>query len=111
MKLRGVTTGLSFVGTYTVASDGRGTLLFNDGPTPTTLDFVLVNGTQLQIIGSASTGTASGTSEYAGRNRVHCVRIFPKRMYSIFAGVRGSNGLSQIGEFKSDGAGKHYQRP
>jgi len=100
----GVTTGLSFVGTYTVASDGRGTLLFNDGPTPTTLDFVLVNGTQLQIIGSASTGTASGQANMRDAT-AFTASAFSQTYVFDFAGVRGSNGLSQIGEFKSDGAG------
>jgi hypothetical protein len=94
-------------GTYMVATDGRGTLLFNDGLTPASFDFVLVNGTQLQIIGFESTGTATGqanaqdTTTFTGTplSAMNGTYVFD------FSGVDGANGLSQIGVFAADGAG------
>jgi hypothetical protein len=90
-----------------VATDGRGTLLFNDGLTPASFDFVLVNGTQLQIIGFESTGTATGqanaqdTTTFTGTplSAMNGTYVFD------FSGVDGANGLSQIGVFAADGAG------
>lgn len=101
------TTPISTTGTYTVSADGRGTLQFNDGLTPASFDFVLVNGAQLQIIGFDSTGTAMGqanaqdASAFAGSplSALSGTYVFD------FAGVHGSNGLSQIGELSADGAG------
>ncbi len=100
-------TPIFTTGAYTVGPDGRGTLSFNDGLTPTTFDFVLANGTQLQIIGFDATGTASGqanaqdTSTFANSplSALSGTYVFD------FAGVDGSNGISQIGEFNADGAG------
>ena len=101
------TTPISTTGTYTVSADGRGTLQFNDGLTPASFDFVLVNGTQLQIIGFDATGTATGQaiaqvpSTFAGTPLAAL-----NGTYAFdFAGVDGSKGLSQIGEFSADGAG------
>ncbi len=101
------TSPISTTGTYTVGVDGRGTLQFNDGLNPTSFDFVLVNGTQLQIIGFDATGTATGqanaqnVSTFAGTplSALNGTYVFD------FAGVHGTNGLSQIGEFAADGAG------
>lgn len=101
------TTPISTTGIYTVGMDGRGTLQFNDGLTPASFDFVLVNGTQLQIIGFDASGTATGqanaqdTSTFTGAplGALSGTYVFD------FSGVDGSNGLSQIGEFKADGAG------
>lgn len=101
------TTPISTTGTYTVSADGRGTLQFNDTLTPASFDFVLVNGAQLQIIGFDATGTAAGqanaqdASTFAGTplSALNGTYVFD------FAGVHGSNGLSQIGEFNADGAG------
>jgi hypothetical protein len=100
----GVTSNVSFIGAYTVATDGRGTLTFNDSHTPGTYNFVLVNGTRLQIFGFDASGTASGEAELCNpatfkNSALHGIYIFD------FAGVAGSSGLSQIGEFKADGAG------
>jgi hypothetical protein len=100
-------TPISATGTYTVTTDGRGTLQFNDGLTPASFNFVLVNGTQLQIIGFDATGTAAGqaiaqapstfaTTPLAALNGIYAFD---------FAGVDGSKGLSQIGEFGADGMG------
>jgi len=101
------TSPISTTGTYTVGADGRGTLQLNDGLTPTSFDFVLVNGTQLQIIGFDATGTATGQANaqdaaaFAGTplSALNGIYVFD------FAGVHGSNVLSQIGEFDADGAG------
>jgi hypothetical protein len=98
---------ISTTGTYTVATDGRGTLQFNDGLTPAMFAFVLVNGTQMQMNGFDSTGTASGqanaqdASTFAGTplSALNGTYVFD------FSGVQGSNALSQIGEFTADGAG------
>jgi hypothetical protein len=98
---------ISTTGTYTVGTDGRGTLQFNDGLTPASFDFVLVNGTQLQIIGFDATGTATGQAN------AQDVSTFANTPFSAlngtyvfdFSGVHGLNRLSQIGEFKADGAG------
>lgn len=107
----GVATLPSFVGTYTVSSDGRGTLSFNDSHAPANLssnfDFVLVNGGEIQITGfDASTypGTATGQanaqikSSFSGDplSALSGTYVFD------FTGVLGSNALSQIGEFTAD---------
>ena len=101
------TLPISTTGTYTVGVDGRGTLQFNDGLTPASFDFVQVNGAQLQIIGFDATGTATGqanaqdASVFTG---APLSALFGAYVFD-FAGVDGSNGLSQIGEFTADGAG------
>ena len=105
------TTPISTTGSYTVGADGRGTLKFNDGLTPASFDFVLVNGAQLQIIGFDASGTATGqanaqdasTFQGAPLSALNGTYVFD------FAGVHGSNGLSQIGEFTADGAGNITQ--
>lgn len=94
-------------GAYTVGSDGRGQLSFNDGLTPAKFDFVLVNSGQLQIIGFDSSGTASGqanaqdafTFSGAPLSALNGIYVFD------FSGVHGANALSQIGEFSADGMG------
>lgn len=104
----GVTaTPISATGSYTMGADGRGTLQFNDGLTPATFNFVLVNGSQLQIIGFDSSGTASGQAN------TQTAAVFSGAPLSAlsgtyvfdFAGAHGANRLSQIGEFSADGAG------
>ena len=104
-------TPISTTGTYTVSADGRGSLKFNDGLTPPNFDFVLVNGSQLQIIGFDASGTAAGqanaqdASTFTGAplSALNGAYVFD------FAGVHGSNGLSQVGEFSADGAGNITQ--
>jgi len=95
---------ISFVGTYTVTADGRGTLQFNDGRTPAIFNFVLVNVSQLQIIGFDSTGTASGQ---ANAQLASTFNTSPLRGTYVFDfnGTHNSNGISEIGEFAADGAG------
>lgn len=98
---------ISTTGTYTVGADGRGTLQLSDGLSPANFDFVLVNGSQIQIIGFDGSGTASGqanaqnASAFSGmpNSALNGTYVFD------FAGVDGLNGLSQIGEFNADGAG------
>jgi hypothetical protein len=101
------TSPISTTGSYTVGADGRGTFQFNDGLTPASFDFVLVNGSQLLIIGFDATGTASGQAN------AQVTSIFASTPLSAlngtyafgFSGVDGLKGLSQIGEFAADGAG------
>jgi hypothetical protein len=101
------TSPTSTTGSYTMGVDGRGTFQFNDGLTPASFNFVLVNGTQMQINGFDATGTAAGqanaqvVSTFAGSptSALAGTYVFD------FSGVDGSNGLSQIGEFSADGAG------
>lgn len=101
------TTPTSTTGSYTVAADGRGTLQFNDGLSPATFNFVLVNNGQLQIIGFDATGTAAGQantqvpSTFSGLplSALNGTYVFD------FAGAHGAGALSQIGEFTADGAG------
>jgi hypothetical protein len=104
----GATTApISTTGTYTVGTDGRGTLQFNDGLMPATFNFVLVNGSQLQIIGFDASGTATGQ---ANAQNVSAFSGIPNSALNgtyvfDFSGVDGSSGLSQIGEFGADGVG------
>lgn len=100
----GVTPGLSFIGSYTITSDGRGALQFADGHTPSTFNFVLVNGNQLQITGFDSTGTASGKASARDVTAFGSTALTGTYVFD-FSGVQGSGGLSQIGEFTADGAG------
>jgi hypothetical protein len=110
----GVTSAYSFVGTYTVSADGRGVLKFADARAPTNLpanfDFVLVNGTQLQITGfdasgsATYTGTASGQANLQDNTTFSNNGLFGTYVFD-FAGVHGANALSLIGEFTTDGAG------
>jgi len=105
------TTPISTTGAYTVSADGRGTLSFNDGLTPASFDFVIVNGGQLQFIGFDATGTATGqanaqdASTFTGTPLSALVGTYA----FDFTGVHGSNGLSQIGEFSADGLGNVTQ--
>lgn len=104
-------TPISTTGSYTVGADGRGTLRFNDGLTPATFNFVLVNGAQLQIIGFDSSGTASGQASAQSAATFSGAPLTALRGTYVFdfAGVHGANRLSQIGEFSADGAGNVTQ--
>jgi hypothetical protein len=116
----GVTKGFSFIGTYTVLADGRGTLKFSDAGhssanLPAIFDFVLVNGTQLQITGfDASAGAgATYSGAAAGQGNAQDLSSFATNSNSAligtyvfdFSGTHGANALSQIGELTADGAG------
>jgi hypothetical protein len=97
-------------GAYTVGSDGRGQLSFNDGLTPAKFDFVLVNSGQLQIIGFDSSGTASGQANAQDASTFSAPLSALNGIYVFdFSGVHGANALSQIGEFAADGAGNITQ--
>jgi len=97
-------------GAYTVGSDGRGQLSFNDGLTPAKFDFVLVNSGQLQIIGFDSSGTASGQANAQDASTFSAPLSALNGIYVFdFAGVHGASALSQIGEFAADGAGNITQ--
>jgi hypothetical protein len=102
----GVTTfPISFVGTYTLGADGRGTLTFSDNraTTPAQFDFVLVNGGQLQVIGFDGSGTSTGQANQQDSSKFNSglsgTYVFD------FKGVQGASTVSQIGEFTVDGSG------
>jgi hypothetical protein len=99
------TSPISFVGTYTVSADGRGTMTFADGCTPSTFGFILVNNNQLQITGFDTTGTATGQANLQDPTFFNASGLIDTYVFD-FAGVHGSSALSQIGEFTSDGLGK-----
>jgi hypothetical protein len=98
------TNPISFVGSYTIGVDGRGTMQFADGCTPATFSFVLVNNNQLQITGFDSTGTAAGQANLQDPTFFNAGGLNGTYVFD-FSGVHGSLLLSQIGEFTSDGLG------
>ena len=98
------TNPISFVGTYTIGADGRGTMQFADGCTPSTFSFVLVNNGQLQITGFDSTGTATGQANLQDPTFFNAGGLDGTYVFD-FSGVHGSSPRSQIGEFTSDGLG------
>jgi hypothetical protein len=100
----GAASPISFAGSYTIATDGRGTLTFNDGCTPSTFSFVLVSNTQMQITGFDATGTASGQANLQDATFFNNAGLIGTYVYD-FSGVHGSAALSQIGEFTADGLG------
>jgi hypothetical protein len=101
----GATTApISTTGSYTISADGRGTLQFNDALTPVSFNFVLVNGTRLQIIGFDSTGTASGQADAQDISSFGASALNGTYAFD-FAGAHNLNGISEIGEFTADGAG------
>jgi len=95
---------ISFVGTYTIGADGRGTMQFADGCTPSTFSFVLVNNSQLQITGFDATGTATGQANLQDPTFFNAGGLTGTYVFD-FSGVHGAAPLSQIGEFTSDGLG------
>jgi hypothetical protein len=98
------TNPISFVGTYTISADGRGTMTFADGCTPSTFSFVLVNNNQLQITGFDSSGTAAGQANLQDPTYFNAGGLIGTYVFD-FAGVHGGSALSEIGEFTSDGLG------
>jgi hypothetical protein len=100
----GTASPISFAGSYVIATDGRGTLTFNDGCTPSTFSFVLVSNTQMQITGFDATGTASGQANLQDPTFFNDAGLVGTYVYD-FSGVHGSAPLSQIGEFTADGMG------
>jgi hypothetical protein len=96
---------ISFAGTYTLTADGRGTMQFSDGRTPSSFRFVLVNNQQLQIIGFDGTGTATGQANLQDISTFGTSGLLGTYVFN-FVGVDSSSKLlSQIGEFTADGAG------
>jgi hypothetical protein len=101
----GVPTTISFAGTYTVGTDGRGSMTFNDGFTPATFNFVIVNNNQVQMIGFDASGTATGQASLQDGTSFAISGVYGTYAFGL-TGVDGSsNALSQIGIFKADGAG------
>ena len=56
------TSPVFFAGSYTMGTDGRGTMHFNDNRTPSDFRIVLVGRNRVQIIGFGSSGTPTGTA-------------------------------------------------
>ncbi len=100
----GAASPISFAGSYTIATDGRGTLTFNDGCTPSIFSFVLVSNTQMQIAGFDATGTASGQANLQDPTFFNAAGLIGTYVFD-FSGAHGSAALSQIGEFTADGLG------
>jgi hypothetical protein len=112
-----VASALSFTGTYSVASDGRGKLNFSDPHAPANLpanfDFVLVSGNQLQITGFDTSGTPTYSGTASGQAAAQSLSAFagdpPSALSGTyvfdFTGVHGANALSLVGEFTADGKG------
>ena len=109
----GVTSG-TFDGTFKIVpgGGGRGTLTFNDGlgPAPSNasnFDFVLVDGTHLQIMGFDITGTSTGeaTTQKVSTFSGNPLSALTGTYVFDFSGVSGANSLSEIGEFTADGNG------
>ena len=99
------TNPFSFVGSYTIGLDGRGTMVFNDGCSPATFNFVLVNSNQLQITGFDASGTAAGQASLQDLSAFRVSGLNGTYVFD-FTGVDGSSKfLSQIGEFTADGLG------
>ena len=99
------TNPFSFVGSYTIGLDGRGTMAFNDGCSPATFNFVLVNSNQLQITGFDASGTAAGQASLQDLSAFRVSGLNGTYVFD-FTGVDGSSKfLSQIGEFTADGLG------
>jgi hypothetical protein len=102
----GVTTfPISFVGSYTLGTDGRGTMTFTDNraTTPAKFNFILVNSNQLQFMGFDSTGTSSGQANLQDASKFNASL---SGTYAFdFKGVQGANTISQVGEFSVDGSG------
>ena len=111
----GVTPGHSFAGTYTVLPGGRGTLSFSDPHAPANLpsnfDFVLVNGSQIQITGFDASkaptysGTVTGQADAQDATTFNDSALNGTFVFD-FAGMHGSNAISEIGEFTTNGAGR-----
>jgi hypothetical protein len=98
-------------GAYTIGADGRGALQFNDGLLPASFDFVLANGSQLQIIGFDATGTASGQANLQKASTFASSPLSALNGTYVFdfTGVDAAAALSQIGEFSADGVGNIKQ--
>ena len=101
----GVTSGLSFTGSYTIGSDGRGTLTFNDGLSPSVFRFVMASHNQLQIISFDATGTAAGQADLQNVASFKTSALLGTYLFD-FSGLDSSGKpISQVGEFVADGLG------
>jgi hypothetical protein len=100
------TNPISFAGSYMIGTDGRGTMQFNDGCSPATFSFVLVNSSQLQIIGFDATGTATGQANSQDLSAFSASALSGTQVFDFNGVDNSSNPLSQIGEFTTDGQSK-----
>ena len=104
-------TPISTTGAYTLGADGRGTLQLNDGLSPASFRFVMVNNSQLQIIGFDAGGTAAGQANAQDATTFSGAPLLALSGTYVFdfSGVHGVNGLSEAGEFSADGSGNITQ--
>jgi hypothetical protein len=101
----GVRQNISFAGTYSVGVDGRGTLSFSDGLTPSNFRIVLASNSQVQIIGFDPAGSAQGAANLSDPS-TFLLSAFSGVYVFDFAGVdNASKAFSEIGEVSLNGTG------
>ena len=103
------TSNISFAGTYTLGADGRGTLTFGDGLSPSQFRIVLASHNRVQIISfdtaGAATGAATGEADLQNTTAFRNSALLGTYIFD-FAGTDSSGkAISEIGEFVGDGAG------
>jgi hypothetical protein len=102
----GVTSNAhSFVGSYTLTPDGRGTMQFNDGHSPANFAIALMNNGQVKIIGADASGTSTGEANLQDLTAFKLSALLGTYVFDFTGQDTSSNPLSQIGEFAADGAG------
>jgi hypothetical protein len=100
-----ISSALSFVGTYTLTPDGRGTMQFNDGHSPANFAIALMSNGQVQIIGSDASGTSTGQANLQDLTAFKLSALLGTYVFDFTGLDTSSKPLSQIGEFATDGAG------
>jgi hypothetical protein len=96
---------ISFVGSYTLGADGRGTMQFIDRCTPASFAIALMNNGQVQIIGSDASGTSVGQANLQDLTAFKVSALLGTYVFDFTGLDSGSKPLSQVGEFTADGAG------
>ena len=96
---------ISFVGSYTLGADGRGTMQFFDGCKPVNFAIVLLNNGQAQIIGSDASGTSVGQANLQDLTAFKVSALIGTYVFDFTGLDSSSKPLSQIGEFTADGGG------
>jgi len=101
----GVTTGITFTGSYTLGADGRGTLHFNDGLAPSTFRVVMDSNTQAQIISFDTSGTASGQANLQNVAAFSPSALVGTYIFEFFGLDSIGKPISEVGQFVFDGQG------
>ena len=98
-------SNITFVGSYTMGADGRGTLIFGDGLSPSIFHVVMSSANQLQIISYDPTGTAAGQANLQSVAAFKTSSLLGTYLFDV-SGLDGSGKpISEIGEFFADGQG------